>query len=167
MEVVKDMGARWRAHKRLQMQTLEPWKVKEYEEKKMRHRAERAQLERHQRQEAAGGEAVAVEEVSADDQLQLDEERKSNETKKVEKFGEQYTFTIQELSGEEFQVKFRTKTHMRVLMQSVFQRLQLSPEEVAQVKLTFNNTEITSYDTPESIGMHDQDVIMLKGELME
>merc|ERR1719510_2278126 len=153
---------RWKAHKQLQMQTLEPWKAKEIEERKMRRRAERAQ-----HQEATAGDAGAIEEVSEEDQLQLNDERKSNETKKVEKFGEQYTFTIQDLSGEEFQVKFRTKTHMRVLMQSVYQRLMISPEDVAKVAFTFNNTEITSYNTAEELGMQDQDVIVLKGVLME
>merc|ERR1719510_1475624 len=153
---------RWKAHKQLQMQTLEPWKAKEIEERKMRRRAERAQ-----HQEATAGDAGAIEEVSEEDQLQLNDERKSNETKKVEKFGEQYTFTIQDLSGEEFQVKFRTRTHMRVLMQSMYQPLMISPEDVAKVTFTFNNTEILSHNTAEELGMHDQDVIVLKGALME
>lgn len=99
--------------------------------------------------------------------MQLDEESLANETKKVDTFGEQYIFSIQDLSGEEFQAKFRTKTHMRVLMHSVAQRMQLSPEQVAQVKFTFNNTEINGQDTAEGLGMQDQDVIVLKGELME
>jgi len=168
MDAVRDMRSRWRAHKQAQMQTLEPWKVKAFEEKKMRHRAERAQVERRGREEAAGSGSGAAETQSKEDDAEADEQqKKSAEAKKIEKFGPQYVFVLREMTGDESLVKFRAKTHMRVLMQSIFQRMLLSPEQAGQMKFMFGKHEITSYDTPEQLGMKDHDVIMLQGQLME
>merc|ERR1719323_2119134 len=89
------------------------------------------------------------------------------EEKKVEKFGPQYVFILRDLAGEESLVKFRTKTHMRVLMQSIFQRMLLSPEEAAKVTFKYGSHEILSHDTPDQLGMKDHDVIMMQGEFME
>eukprot|EP00420_Gonyaulax_spinifera_P015881 CAMPEP_0197910016 /NCGR_PEP_ID=MMETSP1439-20131203/70074_1 /TAXON_ID=66791 /ORGANISM="Gonyaulax spinifera, Strain CCMP409" /LENGTH=363 /DNA_ID=CAMNT_0043531633 /DNA_START=55 /DNA_END=1146 /DNA_ORIENTATION=+ len=168
MDVVRDMRDRWHAHKQAQMHNLEPWKVKAYEEKRMQHRGERQRVQRGRRESQEESQEVSADAPPAKELVvQQMAERQAVEDRKISKFGEQWTFSVQDLLEKEFLVKFRSKTHLRVLMNSITQHLELSAEEAAKVKFVFNGQELMSSDTPELVGMKDKSVIHLEGEAME
>jgi len=170
MDVVRDMRSRWRAHKQNQMQTLEPWKVKAYEEKKIKHRGERAEVLRRQAAEAARQQEAVQAEAAAPSPTEKEQaaaELQVAMQAKRDKYGEQFLFTVRDLAGNEYPVRFRTKTHLRVLMNSVTQRYMLTPQESATVHFMVGDKEMKSFDTAEGLGMQNHDVILLTGTAME
>jgi len=163
-EVVRMMKQRWKEHKAIQTAEMEPWKLKKQEEEMKKEASA---------QESQAGQAEAPAGEPSDDGgvhelivgTATDDEGKALEAEaKKARYGEPLQLIVKDVLGQETPVMFRKKTPMQVLMKSVCRRLDVPPE---QAFFMFKDRKILYVDTPETLGIGDQDVVRMDGAVMQ
>eukprot|EP00416_Gambierdiscus_australes_P042292 CAMPEP_0171096692 /NCGR_PEP_ID=MMETSP0766_2-20121228/45623_1 /TAXON_ID=439317 /ORGANISM="Gambierdiscus australes, Strain CAWD 149" /LENGTH=367 /DNA_ID=CAMNT_0011555731 /DNA_START=60 /DNA_END=1163 /DNA_ORIENTATION=+ len=92
-----------------------------------------------------------------------EEEAQATEAKKA-KYGEAMTYVVRDPMGREIKVQFRASTRLRVLKSSISKRLSIPLQEL---NFTYADLPLPSNETPESIGMLDNDVVEVTSESLE